>query len=149
VAVERLYEYAGKPLPEKFDLADALKTYLPAPVKANLTPIKPVQNKIVAEAAPVKTKAIAPINAAVKPQMKTPLKKEKIYIVQGSDTISKVAKQFKVDASVIKKMNGLESDMIKPGMALRIPVPAQAQDRSLPSTKERSAKDAKKSAPIL
>lgn len=149
VAVERLYEYAGKPLPEKFDLADALKTYLPAPVKTNLTPIKPVQSKIIAETAPVKQKPVVPIKTAVKMPMKTPLKKEKVYIVQGSDTLSKVAKQFKVDATVIKKMNGLETDHIKPGMAIRIPIPAQAQDRSLPSTKERSVKDAKKSAPIL
>lgn len=138
VAVERLYEYAGKPLPEKFDLAEALKTYLPTPVKQNLTPVKPLK---IAEAKP---KAPVP-----KAPVKTPLKKEKIYIVQGSDTLSKVAKQFKVDAQVIKKMNGLENDVIKPGMALRIPLPAQAPDRSLPSTKERSAKDAKKSAPIL
>lgn len=150
VAVERLYEYAGKPLPEKFDLADALKSYLPAPVKTNLTPIKPqAPSKIIAEATPVKPKPVVPIKAQAKSPMKTPLKKEKIYIVQGSDTLSKVAKQFKIDSAVIKKMNGLESDHIKPGMALRIPIPAPAQDRSLPSTKERSAKDAKKSAPIL
>ncbi|MFN4173973.1 MAG: LysM peptidoglycan-binding domain-containing protein [Parachlamydiaceae bacterium] len=150
VAIERLYEYAGKPLPEKFDLADALKTYLPAPVKTNLTPIKPLAStKLIAETAPQKVKPITPVKTPAKIALKTPLKKEKIYIVQGSDTLSKVAKQFKIEASVIKKMNGLESDQIKPGMALRIPIPAQAPDRPLPSTKERSVKDAKKSAPIL
>lgn len=114
IAVERLYEYAGNPLPAQFDLAEALKTYLPTtpsiPIKQNVAPVKPIK--------------IAEVTAKTpKPSSKLPLKKEKIYIVQAKDSLPKVAKQFNVDVQSIKRMNGLESDVIKPGMALRIPLP--------------------------
>lgn len=113
IAVERLSEYAGNPLPREFDLKKALEAHLPQTVKANVTPVK-----LKGESQP-KT---AVLSKSPKEVPKLPLKKEKIYIVQNNETVWSVAKKFKVDVNAIKKMNALDTDKLKPGTALRIPI---------------------------
>lgn len=147
VAVERLYEYAGNPLPQEFDLKKAIEAKLPQVAKTNITPVKPTIPS-------VKTSVGAIQKAPPKMAPKLPLKKEKIYIVQNNETLWSVAKKFKVDVNVIKKMNAIDTEKLKPGTALRIPIPAAQAVSSVSSvapgqnpqgSKDRTLKAASKS----
>jgi len=44
-----------------------------------------------------------------------------IYIVEGGDTISKIAWNYSLKIATIKAANNLSSDMIKPGQQLKLP----------------------------
>ncbi len=45
------------------------------------------------------------------------------YIVQEGDSLWKISRKYKVPVEVLKKYNKLQSDSLKPGTTLRIPVP--------------------------
>jgi hypothetical protein len=47
---------------------------------------------------------------------------EVVYIVQPGDSLWIISKKFRVDIATIKKHNQLQSDALKPGTSLRIPV---------------------------
>ena len=50
---------------------------------------------------------------------------EGIYIVQPNDSLWKISKKLNVSIEILKAMNGLTSDQLKPGRPLRIPAANQ------------------------
>lgn len=47
------------------------------------------------------------------------------YVVQRGDALAKIGKKFNVPVEVLKKVNGLESNLIRVGDVLRIPTPEE------------------------
>jgi LysM repeat protein len=54
------------------------------------------------------------------------------YTVKGGDTLTRVAKKFGTTAKAIRGANGLQSDVIKVGQKLKIPVKASAAPAPAP-----------------
>ncbi len=92
------------------------------------TNIKTVQKVLPA----VKAKATVKSNA--KPQVRlnpgsgiakkepaAPAKKQVFYTVQQGDNLWKISKKFHVEVAVLKQVNNLHNDALKPGTTLRIP----------------------------
>lgn len=52
--------------------------------------------------------------------------KEQVYIVQVNDSLWKIAKRFQISIDIIRKMNGLTTDELKPGRPLRLPLKAKS-----------------------
>ncbi len=102
-ASERLYQYAGEPLPEKFQHHAALKRFLPK-LAANKTVQVPV----------------SPTKAPQPPSPKS--QKEIAYVVQEGDSLWKISRRHKVEIDKIKAYNKLETDFLKPGTTLKIPL---------------------------
>lgn len=59
---------------------------------------------------------------------------EGIYIVEPNDSLWKIAKKLNISMDLIRQMNGLTNDQLKPGRPLRIP-----GNRSLPDAKGRTS----------
>lgn len=55
------------------------------------------------------------------PKKKEPVRTNKTYIVKSGDTLSRIADKFNVSLAKLKSLNGLRSDIIRPGQKLRIP----------------------------
>jgi LysM repeat protein len=90
------------------------------------TATKPSQNKSSTGTTTSKTtsskippKAIAKVS----PKQTTPKKaaRQIIYVVQNGDNLWRISKKFQVDVALIRQANNLQSDALKPGLALRIP----------------------------
>lgn len=113
MAAQRLYEYAGESPPEQ-PLSEALVKFVPAASKAALSKSKP---------APIGIPPIQPKKASnVKP---TPQNYTlRYYVVQDGDSLWKISKMYRSDLETIKKINQLESDFLKPGTTLKIPIKA-------------------------
>jgi hypothetical protein len=60
---------------------------------------------------------------------------EGIYIVEPNDSLWKIARKLNISMELIRQMNGLTSDQLKPGRPLRIP-----GNRSLPDAKGHTSK---------
>ena len=106
LAAQRLYEYAGEPKPEKFHHHTAILRFIPEAPGMQ----KAVQ-KQAGQPTPTKPIAIRPI----------PPKRERTYVVQEGDSLWKIARKYNVDVELIKERNGLKSDALKPGTALKLP----------------------------
>lgn len=46
-----------------------------------------------------------------------------IYVVQDGDSLWKISKRFNVEVEILKQLNRLQTDMLQPGILLRIPRP--------------------------
>ena len=77
------------------------------PCKKKYVPLKKIQEK-------------DKINLSGKEMMQFK-KKEIIYTVKAGDSLSKIAKYYKVNVSEIKQLNGLKSDVINVNQLLIIP----------------------------
>ena len=51
---------------------------------------------------------------------KTPTPESEIYTIVPGDTLSKIAKKYSTTVDLIKKANGLDSDLIIPGMQVKV-----------------------------
>jgi hypothetical protein len=92
-AVEKLYAFAGEPLPEPFDVRTAAARF-----------------------APVST--AKPATEAPKPVSKAALR---IHTVKEGDSLWKIARQYKVKVDDVVNLNGIQNNKLVPGMKLQIP----------------------------
>ncbi len=116
MAAQRLYEYAGEEPPEQ-PLHEAIARFVPttpssAPSKPKSSPIgiPPIQPK--------------PLAAKSKASQKAQAYTLRYYVVQEGDSLWKISRMYKADLETIKKINQLQSDFLKPGITLKIPVSA-------------------------
>lgn len=114
MATIRLYGYAGEVIPEKFHYEQALHKFLPANLSLKKTREQsaiPFEN--IANALPQNhgIKNIESIN---------PSNRETLYVVQEGDSLWKISRRYDVDIDLLKKINQLNSDFLKPGTILKI-----------------------------
>ncbi len=138
LAALRLYQYAGEPVPEKFQHHEALARFLskktairkavPAPIaianaaKPIVNTPKPIVNAAKATTPPSKPQNKPSAKTVVAVVKKEPIaKKDRLYIVQEGDSLWKISRRFKIDMEKIKAYNRMTSDNLKPGTSLRIP----------------------------
>jgi LysM domain len=113
IAAQRLYDYAGETPPEKCPHHAALQRFVQANTLSAIAQpaapiiIPPIKPKLVNKIAPSKQNKLPTI---------------RYYIIQEGDSLWKISRLYKADIDKIKKINGLESDFLKPGTALKIPV---------------------------
>ena len=78
--------------------------------------------------APKETVAVTPVNKskqapnAAPKAIAKPVKADRIYIVQEGDSLWKLSRRFRVDVDKLKTHNQLESNNLRPGRTLKIPV---------------------------
>lgn len=124
LAATRLYQYAGEEKPDNYQHQAALLRFLPAAAIKNTMKgmekpqVIPEMNKelsIISK--PIISKPIKQVVTSA------PLaKKDRLYLVQGGDNLWRISRRFNIDVKVLKKYNKLDSDSLKPGTALRIPL---------------------------
>lgn len=120
MAAIRLYGYAGEEIPEKFQHNAALSKFLPA----NLILKKPESiSQVALNLEPLAKEPKIELKPEPKPQPKSPevSQKDTFYIVQEGDSLWKISRRYDVDIDVLKRLNQLSSDFLKPGTALKIP----------------------------
>ncbi len=111
MAAIRLYGYAGEEIPEKFQHNAALSKFLPA----NLILKKP-------EDIPLITLNREPkVETKIEHKPQEIQQKDILHIVQEGDSLWKISRRYEVDIDVLKRLNQLSSDFLKPGTALKIP----------------------------
>lgn len=74
---------------------------------------------------PEKKLVIAPVvpeKPMIADKKAAPAASEVVYVVQSGDSLWTISKKFRVDIATIKKHNQLQSDALKPGAKLKIPV---------------------------
>lgn len=142
-AANRLYEYHGEPIPEKFQHHAALARFMPNAVQHLVKPaeevaVVPVKTPPAPTPAPVPAtvRAAPPKNkpaavAQVQPPRRVhitlpakqpvPAKQERMHIVQDGENLWKISRRYNVDVEKIRAYNKLEGNKLKPGTTLRIP----------------------------
>jgi LysM domain len=109
MAARRLYAYAGEQLPDSDPHQAAMERFA-----GKAKPAAPPKTAVVLPLTkPKPTKAIA--------AKETPKKAMRQYLVQEGDSLWKIARRFKVEIATLKKVNKLESDLLRPGTTLQIP----------------------------
>ena len=88
-------------------------------VKDLTAKISAMQNKLVASTQPPPSRAAATRQTQPTPQ---PVGPHREYVVKSGDTLSLISTVFKTPISRIKEMNGLKSDVIRPGQKLILPL---------------------------
>lgn len=114
-AAARLYEYSGEPMPQKDPRQAALARFAPG--------YKGEEPKVVSSPMPVPTPApLPPKPVAIAPKKPIiPQRQDRVYVVQDGDSLWKISRRFNVDMDVIRAYNQLDSDILRPGRALKIP----------------------------
>ncbi len=148
-AGQKLFDFAGEPIPEKdvYQAARArfsqqkhaemvaapqapaalppavapTKVSKSVPLKQSKPPLAPLMKK--------EKKAVAQTQTSLIPTKKTPPatkkavlpRRSKMYVVADGDSLWKIAKRFNVEVEVLRKVNRLKSDSLKPGTPLLIP----------------------------
>lgn len=136
MAAQRLYQYAGEPMPEPYQHQTALARFNPAarsakppePVPTKTAPVShptrslpptsptPSQVKLQLPPAPKKNVTAARQLPAAPPPQRTYM-----YVVQEGDSLWKISRRLNVDVEVIRSFNQLDSDLLSPGRTLKIP----------------------------
>ncbi|MBS0585472.1 MAG: LysM peptidoglycan-binding domain-containing protein [Verrucomicrobia bacterium] len=99
-AALKLYSLAGEKPPAPYDHAVAIKRFIPTYVETPPVTVQPV------------------VLQEVKPKTKTPSKK---IVVEAGDSLWKLARKHHTTIEVLKDLNQLDSDRLRPGQALFIP----------------------------
>ena len=149
-ASEWLYVKTGEPLPDNWDYQIALSRFAPeqsqvlpslkpkplstppplqgvVPKPPNIPPIKEsAPPKKPPKTSPKPPKAPVPPTVKKEPEKKpakipSPQPKQRSYIVQEGDSLWKIARLFGVKIEDIRTLNEIQSDILKPGMSLKIP----------------------------
>jgi len=107
LAAQKLYEFAGEPLPQSNLHHAALARFLRLPTK-NI----PAQTTVKRE--------LQPSNIAMNRSIAV-MGNHRIYVVQEGDSLWKIARRFKIDTEKLKDYNKLKNDFLKPGSTLKIP----------------------------
>lgn len=100
-AAAALYALANETMPEPFDHRSVLERFFP----------KDPAREII-----VKANALVPPN---RPSLKP---NRKLYTVESGDNLWKISKKFRVSIEEIMQVNHLESEKLRPGKQLEIPV---------------------------
>ncbi len=114
MATIRLYGYAGEVIPEKFHYEQALTKFLPANLSLKKTreqtaiPFETMANVTVPNHGIKNIEGINPSN------------RETLYVVQEGDSLWKISRRYDIDIELLKKINQLNSDVLKPGTILKI-----------------------------
>lgn len=150
-ASEWLYVKAGEPVPTDWDYQKAVARFAPEnatqvnplPLLATLSPTPPLQataktpkasplKPTVPAKKPAKT-SLAPPKTPVVPKVKkdsaekktaktvSPQPKQRSHVVQEGDSLWKIARLYGVKIEDIRTLNGIKSDILKPGATLKIP----------------------------
>jgi hypothetical protein len=98
---EILYASAEEKIPEPFDHDAALKRFFPQPIAEAAAP------------------QIVPAPEQQSAVFKNP---KKMYIVENGDSLWKISRKFHVSIEEIMRANHLESERLRPGKQLEIPV---------------------------
>ena len=99
------------------------------PVPPTATPTLSPTSEPTASPTPTTSPTAAPLHWTPTP---TPTRAEPtVYVVQGGDSLWKIAENYGITVDDLVEANGiLKDDVIRPGQELVIPVPGQAQPRS-------------------
>lgn len=136
-AGRKLFEFAGEPIPAKDAYQAALQRFAQKKSADKTAAISP---RAAAKQTLVAKKASSPTPPLVKKEKKNPIAKSlapseqkkitppkaiphrtRMYVVADGDSLWKIAKRFKVDVNVLRKVNRLKTDSLKPGTPLLIP----------------------------
>lgn len=116
-AADLLYQFEGMQLPEPYDHNVTLKVFAGIPL--------PVQTHEQTVALPV-VKALAPKKEEVK------------HTIAHGENLWKIARKYKVSIEALRKANGLETDKLREGKTLIIPV--KEQDPPHPDSRDGSGR---------
>lgn len=123
-AAGKLYQYAGEVIPEKNLHHTAMLRFVPSRSVIEITNEKENAQKIPAKLispTPNPSKKSVKNEITSKPPPPSPIKKDRLYIVQDGDSLWKISRRFNVDIDVLRHHNRLKNDALKPGTPLRIP----------------------------
>lgn len=121
-AAERLYTWSGEEVPEVFDHEEVISRYVP-------------EEMMRAKADKVTYKDFGDPQEILSEEEQKPLQEERLlgfseeekpleiitHVVAEGDTLWQISKLYRINIEDIKRANGLETDFIKPGTALKIP----------------------------
>lgn len=111
VAAQKLYASAGQPMPQNFQIIDAIRHFCPQAVTG-----------AVAEAATrTMPSSPPPESKKKKSELSTKKTKQRTYVVKEGDSLWKIAKKLRVSSDKIREANALQSDKLKVGQELKIP----------------------------
>ncbi|MEI8365795.1 MAG: LysM peptidoglycan-binding domain-containing protein [Parachlamydiaceae bacterium] len=144
MAAQRLYHYAGEPMPEAYQHQMAISRFVSRQVMAaSQQPI--TQPDAVAISRPPPVPKIKPVAMPPPPKPQEPAKlklstpklnqptaarqvqpsplpqRMTVYVVQEGDSLWKISRRLNVDVDVIRAYNELDSDLLSPGRTLKIP----------------------------
>lgn len=122
-AAERLYLFAQMPFPELYDHRQTLATFAGIPLQS---PSQPLQ--------------VAPAPQIVQ-------RGELKHIIQKGDNLWKIARKYKVSIEALRKANRLETDKLREGKTLIIPI--KEQDLHHLDSKGGSGRSSVSSATVL
>lgn len=116
MAAQRLYDYAGETPPEKYHHHAALARFVK---KNSIITIANQPPPVIVP--PIKPKPVSNLPSS-KQKKTTPGRGVRYYVVQDGDSLWKISRLYKVDIDKLKNFNQLQSDSLKPGTTLRIPI---------------------------
>lgn len=101
-AAEKLYLFANLPLPDPYDHRATVQTFAPAFIQERLAALpKPVSEK---------------------PPVPSLRSTKRTHVVQSGENLWKIARKYKVPIDALRKTNHLETDKLRPGKELVIPL---------------------------
>ncbi len=118
MAAQRLYEYAGEEPPQQLILHNAMARFVQNSLP--VTSISPPSQKPLG-IVPIQPKP-QPVSPKVQSKYKSNNTSLRYYVVQEGDSLWKISRKYKANIDSIKTINHLQSDFLKPGTTLKIPI---------------------------
>lgn len=119
-----------KPRPELLDASRSSLHEKPGPIPSQKQAKEAIgsneASKKITENRPVQKKLSAgmerPKTTPIRKLPQTTQNKDFYYVVREGDTLWKISRKFSVDIEVLRAFNQLETDILRPGVTLRIPL---------------------------